>query len=307
MATFNPRALLKDDAPSAWSSPVPIAYDQRDVLLYAVGIGCNDLRFTFEGHPQFAVFPSFAIRWGSAGLQIDRTAVPSSPGPLMIDAERCIEQLAPLPLPPGIGAGQATTVQVRSRLLAVHPRGKGGAFTEFETEVLDAAGTVCMRVTTGLFQRGVAALGDIAPFDGAGVSRSVKTTVPQRPADVTASAHIPDQQAALYRLSGDYNPLHIDPEAARFGGFPAPILHGLCTYGHIAQLLVGAVCGGEPARFGALRGRFSAPVYPGDTLQVLGWRDDAHASPGRLLIEARVLGGVAGDRTVFNNAYFEHR
>ena len=91
--------------------------------------------------------------------------------------------------------------------------------------------------------------------------------------------------------------------AARFGGFPAPILHGLCTYGHTAQLLVGALCGGDPARFGALRGRFSAPVYPGDTLQVLGWQD----RPGRLTIEARVQGGVAGDRTVFNNAFFEHR
>ena len=303
MATFNPRAILAGDAPGAWSAPVPITYDQRDVLLYAVGIGCSDLRFTYEGHPQFAVFPSFAIRWGSAGLQIDRTAVPSSPGPLMIDAERCIEQLAPLPVPPGIGADKATTVQVRSRLLAVHPRGKGGAFTEFETEVLDAAGTVCMRITTGLFQRGVAALGDIAPFEGAGTTRSVKTEVPQRPADVTASIRIADNQAALYRLSGDYNPLHIDPESAKFGGFPAPILHGLCTYGHIAQLLTATVCGGDPARFGALRGRFSAPVYPSDTLQVLGWQDGA----GRLTIEARVQGGVAGDRTVFNNAHFEHR
>lgn len=302
MATFNPRAILPGDAPGAWGTPVPIGYDQRDVLLYAVGVGCGDLRFIFEGHPQFAVFPTFAIRWGSFGLQIDRTAVPASPGPLTIDAERCIEQLAPLPLPAGIGADKAATVQVRSRLLAVHPRGKGGAFTEFETEVLDTAGTVCMRITTGLFQRGVAALGDIAPFEGAGISRSVKTDVPQRPADVTVSTRIADNQAALYRLSGDFNPLHIDPAAAQFGGFPAPILHGLCTYGHIAQLLVASVCGGDPARYRALRGRFSAPVYPGDTLQVLGWRE----ADGRLTIEARVLGGVAGDRTVFNNAYFEH-
>jgi len=131
----------------------------------------------------------------------------------------------------------------------------------------------------------------------------VKTEVPQRPADVTASIRIADNQAALYRLSGDYNPLHIDPDSAKFGGFPAPILHGLCTYGHVAQLLTATVCGGDPARFGALRGRFSAPVYPGDTLQVLGWQD----RPGLLTIEARVQGGVAGDRTVFNNAFFEHR
>ncbi len=295
MAIFNPRALLQGDDPGAWSAPVPVTYAQRDVLLYAVGIGCSDLRFTYEGHPQFAVFPSFAIRWGSLGLKLDPTAIPPSPGPLTIDAERCIEQLAPLPT--------QGTVQVRSRLLAVHPRGKGGAFNEFESEVLDAAGTVCVRITTGIFLRGVAGLGDIEPFVGAGISRSAKLTVPDRPADVSVSAHIPHNQAALYRLSGDYNPLHIDPEAARFGGFPAPILHGLCTYGHTAQLLLGAVCGGDPARFGALRLRFSAPVYPGDTLQVLGWQD----GPGRLIVEARVQGGLAGDRTVVNNAYFEHR
>ena len=303
MAIFNPRALLQDDAPGAWSDPVPVSYNQRDVLLYAVGIGCSDLRFTFEGHPQFAVFPSFAIRWGSLGLKLDPAAVPQAPGPLTIDAERTMEQLAPLPVPGGHGAGNTTTVQVRSRLLAVHPRGKGGAFNEFESEVLDAAGTVCVRVTTGIFVRGVAGLGDIDPFEGAGSSRSVKISVPDRPADVTVSAHIPDAQVAIYRLSGDYNPLHIDPEAARFGGFPAPILHGLCTYGHTAQLLLGALCRGDAARFGALKVRFSAPVYPGDTLQVLAWHD----GPGRVLVEARVQGGLAGDRTVVNNAYFDYR
>ena len=273
MATFNPRAILRGDDPGAWSAPIPIAYDQRDVLLYAVGIGCADLRFVFEGHPQFAVFPTFAIRWGSFGLQIDRTAVPASPGPLTIDAERCIEQLAPLPLPAGIGADKAATVQVRSRLLAVHPRGKGGAFTEFETEVLDTAGTVCMRITTGLFQRGVSALGDIAPFDGAGVSRSVKTDVPQRPADVTVSTRIADNQAALYRLSGDYNPLHIDPDAATFGGFPAPILHGLCTYGMTCKALADAVLDGDVGQVGSYGARFAGVVFPGETLRANVWKD----------------------------------
>jgi hypothetical protein len=153
-----------------------------------------------------------------------------------------------------------------------------------------------MRITTGLFQRGVAGLGDIAPFDGAGLSRSVKTEVPQRPADVTASVRIADNQAALYRLSGDYNPLHIDPAAARFGGFERPILHGLCTFGHCAQMLLGALCEGDPARFRRLKVRFSSPVYPGDTLRVLVWRESA----GRVVFEARV-----GEQVVVSNAWFE--
>ncbi len=141
MATYHPRALLPDDQPAAWSAPVPITYDRRDVLLYAVGIGCSDLRFTFEGHPGFAVFPTFAIRWGGAGIVLDANALPPSPAPFIIDAERSLEMLAPLPL--------TGTVQVRSRLLAVHPRGKGSAFLEFESEVTDATGQACVRMVSG--------------------------------------------------------------------------------------------------------------------------------------------------------------
>ncbi len=295
MAIFNPAAILVDHQPGAWGEPMSISYDQRDVLLYAVGIGCTDLRFAYELHPDFAVFPTFAIRWGGRGMQIDRSALPASPGPLTIDAERSIERLAPLPLP---AAGQAVSVQARSRLLAVNPRPKGAAFTEYETEVIDSLGQVCVRIVTGVFQRGVEKLGDIEPFEGCGKTRSQRTTLPDRAPDVDVQVAIAANQAHLYRLSGDYNPLHIDPEAARFGGFPAPILHGLCTYGHCAQQLLAAVCGGEPSRFGTLKGRFSSPVYPGDTLRIVGWNDGA----GRLLFEARV-----GDKAVVSNASFEYR
>ena len=290
MATYRPSALLTDHQPAPWGDAVPITYTQRDVLLYAVGIGCDDLRFVYEGHPQFAVFPTFAIRWGGAGLVLDAAALPPSPGPLTIDAERCIELLAPLPL--------AGTVQVRSRLLAVHPRGKGGAFVEFESEVLDANDVACVRMFTGVFRRGVGQLGDIAPFEGRGHSRSARIETPSRPPDVDVVENIAPNQARLYRLSGDFNPLHIDPAAARFGGFDAPILHGLCTYGHCGRLLLGARCDGAPARFAALKVRFSSPVMPGDALRVVGWQD----SPGRMIFEARV-----GDRVVVSNACFNHR
>ena len=267
-----------------------ITYTERDVLLYAVGIGITDLRYVFEQHPHFAVFPTFAIRWGGAGLVLDAAALPPSPGPMTIDAERCIEQLAPLPL--------AGTVQVRSRLLAVHPRGRGAAFVEFESQVSDASGQACMRLVTGVFRRGVAQLGDIEPFEGRGQTQSTRLDRPERAPDVDVQAHIAANQAQIYRLSGDLNPLHIDPAAARSGGFDAPILHGLCTFGHCGQMLLGALCGGDPARFGALKVRFSSPVLPGDNLQVLGWFD----GPGRLLFEARVA-----ERTVVSNAYFLYR
>lgn len=298
MIQFHPERLLDGDAPGPWSPPQWLGYDRRDLLLYAVGIGCDDLRFIYEGHAQFAAFPSFAIRWGSLGLQLDEQALPPSTGPLTIDAERSLQQLAPLPLPPDQGLAR---VQVRSRLLAVHPRGQhgGGAFVEFETEVADEQGRTCQRLVTGLFKRGVKTLGDIAPFQGRGASRSQKLPVPraERAPDLVIERRIPLQQAHIYRLSGDHNPLHIDPAAARSGGFDAPILHGLCTYGHCAQWLLGALCGGDPARLLGQRLRFASPVLPGDGLTLQGWHD----GPGRLLFEVLV-----GERVVVSNALFEY-
>ncbi len=288
MATYDAKASLPGGSPGPWGAPVAFTYDQRDVLLYAVGIGITDLRFVYERHPQFAVFPTFPIRWGSAGVPVDPALIPPSPGPLNIDAERFIERLAPLPL--------SGTLHVSSRLIGVHPRGKGNAFVESESEVRDAAGTVYVRMVNGSFRRGVERLGDIAPFEGSGQTFSVKIDVPARSPDVDVSARIADNQAHVYRLSGDYNPLHIDPDAAKFGGFDTPILHGLCTFGHCAQLLLGALAGGDAARFKRLKVRFSSPVYPGDTLRVVAWHD----GPGRVVFEARV-----DEKVVVSNAYFE--
>lgn len=288
MATYDAKAALPGGAPGPWGAPVAITYDTRDVLLYAVGIGIEDLRFTFEGSPQFAVFPTFPIRWGGAGVPIDRALIPQSPGPLTIDAERTLEQLRPLPL--------KGTVNVRSRLVGVHPRGKGNAFVEAESEVTDADGQVCVRMIGGAMRRGVEKLGDIEPFEGSGQTFSVKLEMPQRAPDVDVTAQIAPNQAHVYRLSGDYNPLHIDPAAAKFGGFETPILHGLCTLGHCAQMLQGALCDGDPARFVRLKLRFASPVYPGDRLRVQGWRDGA----GRVIFNAYV-----GDKVVVSNASFD--
>ena len=288
MATYDAKASLPDGTPGPWGAPVAFTYDQRDVLLYAVGIGITDLRFVYERHPQFAVFPTFPIRWGSAGVPVDPALIPPSPGRLNIDAERFIERLAPLPL--------SGTLHVSSRLIGVHPRGKGNAFVESESEVRDAAGTVYVRMVNGSFRRGVERLGDIEPFEGSGQTFSVKIDVPARAPDVDVSARIADNQAHVYRLSGDYNPLHIDPDAAKFGGFDTPILHGLCTFGHCAQLLLGALAGGDAARFKRLKVRFSSPVYPGDALRVVAWHD----GPGRVVFEARV-----DEKVVVSNAYFE--
>jgi len=289
MAIYQASAALPGGRPGAWGRPVSISYDRRDVLLYAVGIGTQDLRFIYEGHPAFAVFPTFPIRWGGAGAPIDPTLIPPSPGPLNIDAERFLEMLHPLPT--------TGSVQVTSRLVGVHPRGTGNGFVESESTVTDADGRLCVRMVNGSFRRGVEKLGDIEPFQGSGQTFSAKIAVPTTAPDVTVETRVPVNQAHVYRLSGDYNPLHIDPDSARFGGFDRPILHGLCTFGHCAHMLLGALCEGDPAKFRRIKVRFSSPVFPGDTLRVLGWRE----GPGRVVFEARV-----GDTVVVSNAYFEH-
>jgi acyl dehydratase len=289
MAIFNAKAVLSGGDPGPWGSAVSMSYERRDVLLYAVGIGSDDLRFVHEQHSDFAVFPTFPIRWGGAGTPVDRAAIPPSPGPLTIDAERCIERLRPLPA--------AGTVNVISRLIGVHPRGKGSAFVETESKVIDAEGNVFVRIINGSFRRGVAILGDIEPFEGSGQTYFSRIDMPERAPDVEIDAHIASNQAHIYRLSGDYNPLHIDPVAAKSGGFEKPILHGLCTLGIGARLLLKALCDGDPARFKTLRLRFSAPVFPGDTLRLAAWR----AGPGRVVFECRV-----DDKVVVSNAYFEY-
>ena len=289
MATYNALAALPDGEPGPWGEAVEIAYDQRDVLLYAVGIGSRDLRFVYERHPDFAVFPTFPIRWGGAGAPLDTNLVPNSPGPLNIDAERYLEMVKPLPT--------SGSVFVRSRVVGIHPRGRGNGFVEFQSDVTDAHGEVYVKMVNGSFRRGVDKLGDIEPFEGAGTTYSQKIAVPDRAPDATVTARVADNQAHIYRLSGDYNPLHIDPDAARFGGFDVPILHGLCTFGHCAQLLLDALAGGDPARFRKIKVRFSAPVLLDEDLEVRAWND----GDGRVVFEAR-----ARDQAVVSNAYFEH-
>ena len=289
MATYQALAALPGGDPGPWGDSVNISYDQRDVLLYAVGIGLADLGFIYEKHPDFAVFPTFAIRWGGSGAPVDINLIPNSPGPLTIDAERYLEVLKPLPLS---GSGS-----VRSRLIGVHPRGKGNGFCEYESVVSDAEGNDCIRMVNGSFRRGVEALGDIEPFDGSGTTYSEKIAIPTVLHTYTTEALIAENQAHIYRLSGDYNPLHIDPDSAKFGGFDEPILHGLCTFGHCAHLLLKAICDGDPGRFRKIKVRFSSPVFLGDTLRISAWQD----GPGRV-----IFNGAVGDKEVVSNAYFEY-
>ena len=264
MPTYDAGSALPTGQPSPWGDPIQISY-QRDVLLYA-----SWNRFDRPDSSTKDILTTACFqRSPSAGVVQARPLTsdifPRSPPPLMIDAERYLSVEKPLPL--------EGTVTVQSRIVGVHPRGKGYGFVECETLVTDQDGEVCVRMANGSFRRGVQELGDIEPFTGSGQTFSSKIEVPDKMPDVILETRISANQAQIYRLSGDYNALHIDPSAAHFGGFEEPILHGLCTLGHVANILLSAFCGGESKLFRKLKYAFGSSL-PGDTLgSALGrWR-----------------------------------
>lgn len=234
-------------------------YSARDVILYhlGIGVGPEDLDFVYEGVrvgpkvcPSFAVVPLFEpMRNLLAQLRIPfRTVLHGEQTILMDDA-----------IPPkGMFITTATAP-------AIYDKGKA-AVVVFATETTDKAGKRLFRARMSLFCRGLGGFGG-DPGPGA-----PPLEIPQdKPPDFEWSQRTAHNQAALYRLSGDLNPLHIDPLAASFAGFRSPILHGLCTFGFVGRAILREVCQDDIGRFAEFGVRFSAPVYPGDTITTRGW------------------------------------
>jgi acyl dehydratase len=265
------------------------SYTKRDVALYALGVGCGakELRYVYEGHELFAVLPTFATTPAHAAVYNVPLgdAVPGADTSKGLHAEHYIE------LPSGALPPAAETV-TRAEVVELVPKPKGAL--------------AVVRTTTVSAQLGhVLAVNEFTTYlPGAGGFQTVKspTAAPRAPAavarnappagvapDCVATVPTSEDQAALYRLSGDYNPLHIDPEAARrAGGFEKPILHGLCTLGVSARAVLEAYGGGDPAAVESVKARFSAPVVPGDALEVAMW---ALPNGRTVVFETRVARG----------------
>jgi acyl dehydratase len=121
-------------------------------------------------------------------------------------------------------------------------------------------------------------------FGGAPRETPLPHAIPVRPPDLVCDLPTRPEAALIYRLSGDPNPLHVDPTVAEAAGFPRPILHGLATFGVACHAILKTICGYDPARLTAIAGRFSAPVFPGETIRTEMWNDD-----GLVSFRARVL------------------
>jgi acyl dehydratase len=283
--TINPETLLN------WHFPeLEHSYAERDTMLYALGLGCGadpldqgQLQFVYEDG--LRALPSMAVVLGYPGFWI------SDPGTgvdwkKVLHGEQDITIFKPLPA--------AGTVIGRTRVTGVFDKGKEkGAVLVSERDVIDkASGDLLCRLTSTTMMRGDGG------FGGSSGPLPAPHPLPDRAPDQTASIATLPQAALIYRLSGDYNPLHADPAVARSGGFDRPILHGLCTFGVVCRALLDMVCGNDPAKLRKMQVRFSAPVYPGETIVTELWKE----AGGVVSFRARV---AQRDLVVINNGRAE--
>ncbi|OBI17391.1 dehydrogenase [Mycobacterium sp. E2462] len=285
---------IDPSAVGAVTEPVVFEWTDRDTLLYALGVGAglDDLAFTTENShdiPQ-QVLPTYAViccpAFGAAGL------VGSFNWAMLLHGSQSIRLHAPLP-----PAGKLSVV---TEVADIQDKGEGknailvlrGRGTDPGSEQLIA------ETLTTLVIRGEGG------FGGSPGQRPIAPEFPDREPDARIPLPTREDQALIYRLSGDRNPLHSDPWFAReLAGFPKPILHGLCSYGVAGRALVAELGGGTAANVTSIASRFTSPVFPGETLTTLIWRTE----PGKAVFRTEASGADGGDaRVVLDDGAVEY-
>lgn len=261
--------------------PAERSWDSKDALLYAVGVGAGlgeplaELEFTTENSegieqkvlPTYAVLIAQGRTSGHLG-DFDRAMV--------VHAEQAVELHRPLPV--------AGTVRTTSTVTGIYDKGSGALVVTENVAVDAATGEPLATTRSSAFIRGEGGFGgERGP--------SAKVEFPERAADHTVTYNTRPDQALIYRLSGDRNPLHSDPSFAAMGGFDKPILHGLCSFGFTGRALLHSLCGSDPERFKMMAARFSKPVFPGEDLTVNIWV----TGDGSAVFRTSTTGGVVID------------
>uniref|UniRef100_A0A0E0M423 Uncharacterized protein n=1 Tax=Oryza punctata TaxID=4537 RepID=A0A0E0M423_ORYPU len=250
-AAVDPEAVLSHRFPE-----VSFAYDERDVALYALGVGAcgadavdeKELHLVYhrDGQPHIKTLPTFASLFpfkNNNGLGIVDVPGLNFDASLLLHGQQYIEICKPIP--------SCANVVNKTKVAGLHDKGKA-TILEIETtsHVKDSGEVLCMNRST-LYLRGAGGFSDSSrPY---------------------SYVNYPTNQALLYRLSGDYNPLHSDPMVAQVAGFTRPILHGLCSLGFAIRAVIKSFCNGDPTAVKSIFGRFLLHVYPGETLVTEMW------------------------------------
>lgn len=268
---------IDPSAIGAVTEPMLFEWTDRDTLLYALGVGAglNDLAFTTENSHGITqqVLPTYAViccpAFGAAGK------IGSFNWALLLHGSQTVRLHAPLP-----PAGKLSVV---SEVADLQDKGEGkNAIVVLHGRGTDPdSGKLVAETITTLVLRGEGG------FGGEKGERPAAPEFPDREPDARIELPTREDQALIYRLSGDRNPLHSDPWFAKeLAGFPTPILHGLCTYGVSGRALVAELGGGEAANITSIAARFTKPVFPGETLSTLIWRTE----PGRAVFRTEASG-----------------
>jgi len=253
-----------DELMQARSTGLTATYGDRETMLYALGIGfgrdpMNEAELPFVYENGLRAIPTMAtvIGWGMGGAM----AKSGINYLMVVHGEQKLTLHKPLP--------PSAAVEFDERVIGAFDKGadKGAViYTERVMKEQKSGDKLCTLVSA-TFARGDGGFG--GPKEGAPAPH----TLPTRAPDLVHEADTRPDQAFIYALSGDRNPLHRDPKVAKMAGFPRPILHGLCTYGTACRSAVTAVCGYDPARIAGFDVRFSAPVFPGETIVTEMWKD----------------------------------
>jgi acyl dehydratase len=262
-----------------------LSYTWKDAALYALGIGAkkDELDYLYEGRgpkmfPSFAVVPSFAP-------MLERIAETGGNMAMIVHGAQKVKLHAAF--------ASAATLHTTAKIRGIYDL-RRFASVLLDTETKDDAGKLIATTVWTIIFRGEGG------FDGAPPPKEPsEIEIPkEKPADFSYEEKTTDEQALLYRLSGDPNPLHADPDFAKNVGFErGPILHGLCTYGFMVRHAAKGACGGDATRITDIDAQFRKPVWPGDTLITEGWI----VAPGKVALRLSVK-GTEKNEVVLSNA-----
>jgi acyl dehydratase len=281
---------INPDAVGSASDPIEVSWNSKDALLYAVGIGAghNDLPFTTENSKDIEqlVYPTFpvVVGWGRGSAM---GQIGSFNPAMLVHGQQAVTLHRPIPV--------EGTVTLTSTITGIYDKVSAAVVVSETRAVMD--GEPLYTNVGSSFMRGEGGWGGDRGPSGP------KNVPPERPCDHEVTYVTDRDQAFVYRLSGDRNPLHTDPAFAAMGGFDTPILHGLCSYGFTARALLSALCDNDPARFQHIEGRFASPVIPGDALRVRMWSTES--GEAMFTTSARPAGG-GDERVVIDQGLVRH-